>query len=81
MAVEKLIAGILGFLLGVFGLWTAFRLLKNRSLLNQWKTTKGRVIERGIFRPDHAMLSTPRPAGKTLRIRLPGHGESDQLRC
>ena len=56
---ENLIAGIFGLLLGVVGLWTGFRQLKNRALFTRWKTTSGKVIERGTYQPDQAMLSVP----------------------
>src|SRR5262245_14761457 len=56
---EKLIAGIFGLLLGLVGAWTGISLLKKRALFEQWHTTNGRVIERGTYLPDHAMLSAP----------------------
>lgn len=56
---ENLIAGIFGLLLGVAGLWTGFRLLKSRALVENWKTTNGRVIERGTYKPNQPMLSAP----------------------
>lgn len=48
---ESIIAGSFALLIGVVGLWTGFRQLKNRKLLDRWPTTSGRVIERGIFEP------------------------------
>ena len=56
---ENLIAGIFGLLLGIVGLWTGFRALKNRSLANRWKTTNGKVIERGTYQPNMPMISAP----------------------
>ena len=56
---ENLIAGIFGLLLGLAGLWTGFKLLKSRSLVEHWKTTNGRVVERGTYKPDQPMLSAP----------------------
>ena len=56
---ENLIAGIFGLVVGVGGLVTALVGLKNRTRLNRWTTTKGKVIERGIYRPDQPMLSAP----------------------
>ena len=56
---ENLIAGIFGVLLGVAGLWTGFKLLKSRSLVELWKTTNGRVMERGTYKPNQPMLSPP----------------------
>jgi hypothetical protein len=46
-------------LIGGGGLWTALTALKNRKILNQWNTTRGKVIERSIFQPDIPMLSPP----------------------
>jgi hypothetical protein len=54
---ENLFAGIFGILLGLVGVLTALRGLKNRTRLQHWKTTKGRVIERGTYQPDQPMLS------------------------
>src|ERR1051325_1164858 len=54
---EKIAAGIFSLLLGSFGLWTGLRQLKNRRLLSSWKTTPGKVIERGTYRPNIASLS------------------------
>ena len=55
---EKLISGIFSLLLGAGGLWTGWRQLKNRRALSLWKTTKGKIIERGTYQPSSA-LSTP----------------------
>jgi hypothetical protein len=54
---EKIAAGIFSLLLGSVGLWTGLRQLKNRRLLSGWKTTPGKVIERGTYRPNIASLS------------------------
>jgi Protein of unknown function (DUF3592) len=54
---EKIAAGVFSLLLGSVGLWTGLRQLKNRLLLNSWKTTPGKVIERGTYRPKIASLS------------------------
>jgi len=56
---ENLIAGIFGAVLGLVGIWTGIRLLKKRTLFDQWKTTSGHVIERGTYSPNQAMLSAP----------------------
>jgi hypothetical protein len=56
---ENLIAGIFGLVLGIGGLWTSFRALKNRALCSRWKTTNGKVIERGTYQPNTPMLSAP----------------------
>ena len=54
---EKIASGIFSLMLGCVGLWTGFRQLKNRRLLSKWKTTPGRVIERGTYQPKIASLS------------------------
>lgn len=56
---ENLIAGLFALLLGTIGLWTGVKQLRNRALFSQWKTTRGKVIERGTYQPDFAMLSVP----------------------
>ena len=56
---ENLISGIFGVLLGLAGLWTGFKLLKSRSLVELWQTTNGRVVERGTYKPNQPMLSAP----------------------
>ena len=56
---ENLIAGIFGAVLGLVGIWTGIRLLKKRTLFDQWKTTSGHVIERSTYSPNQAMLSAP----------------------
>ena len=45
--------------LGLVGLLTGFKQLRNRAVLRSWKTTRGRVIERGTYVPNFAMLSVP----------------------
>ncbi|MGA9997378.1 MAG: DUF3592 domain-containing protein [Pyrinomonadaceae bacterium] len=54
---ETIIAGAFCLLIGIVGLWTGFRQLKNLETLNRWKTTKGRVIERSTYQPGIATLS------------------------
>ena len=56
---ENLVAGLFGLLLGMIGVVTGFMLLKRRTQFNRWKTTNGRVIERGTYQPDIPMLSAP----------------------
>lgn len=56
---ESLFAGIFGVALGLTGLWTGIRGLKNRARADRWHTTNGRVIERGIYQPEQPMLSAP----------------------
>lgn len=46
------------FLISIVGVWTGFKQLRNRTLLNSWPTTNGRVIERGTYQPAIAMRST-----------------------
>jgi len=55
---EKIIAGVFSLLIGVVGIWTGFRQLRNRSILNRWSATKGKVIERGIYQPNIPTLSS-----------------------
>ena len=56
---ERIASGIFALLIGVVGIWLGFKQLRNRKLLNQWKTTQGKIVERGIFQPDIPMLSPP----------------------
>ena len=56
---EHLIAGCFGMTLGIVGVLTGFKQLRNRTVLRSWKTTSGRVIERGTYVPNFAMLSVP----------------------
>ena len=56
---EKIIALAFGLLIGIVGLWTGFRQLRNRAALNRWNTAKGKVIERGTYKPKIATLSAP----------------------
>jgi len=53
---ETIFAGSFALLIGIVGLWTGFKQLGNRKLLDRWPTTSGSVIERGVFEP-------PGPAG------------------
>ena len=41
---ENLFAGMFGVVLGLVGLWTGIRGLKNRAQANRWHATNGRVI-------------------------------------
>jgi hypothetical protein len=56
---ESIIAGTFGLLIGLGGLWTGFRQLRNRAVLNRWPVTKGKVIERGTYQPNMVMPSAP----------------------
>ncbi|HJX92438.1 MAG TPA: DUF3592 domain-containing protein [Pyrinomonadaceae bacterium] len=53
---ENLIAGIFALLIGGVGLWTGFMQLRNRAAFSHWKTTPGKVIERGTCQPSNAMF-------------------------
>jgi hypothetical protein len=48
---ERIISAAFSFLIGTVGLWAGFKQLRNRTRLNQWPTTKGKVIERGVYEP------------------------------
>jgi hypothetical protein len=48
---ERIISAAFAFLIGSVGLWAGLKQLRNRVALNSWPTTKGKVIERGTFRP------------------------------
>ena len=54
---ETSIAGAFCLLIGIVGLWTGFRQLRNRVALNNWPTTTGKVVGRGTFQPNIATLS------------------------
>jgi hypothetical protein len=56
---ENVIAGIFGLLLGVAGFWTGVKALRRRAMVDRWHTTKGRVIERGVYQLNQPMLSAP----------------------
>jgi hypothetical protein len=56
---ERILASGLGLLIGLVGLWTGLRQLKNRKALNRWPTTNGRVVERGVFEPSAISPSAP----------------------
>ena len=49
---EWIAAGIFSLILGVVGLWTAIKHLRNRVELNNWRTTSGQVVERGTYKPN-----------------------------
>lgn len=48
---ERIISAAFSFLIGTVGLWAGLKQLRNRTALNRWPTTKGRVIERGVYEP------------------------------
>jgi hypothetical protein len=48
---ERIISAAFSFLIGTVGLWAGFKQLRNRTNLNTWPTTKGKVIERATYQP------------------------------
>jgi hypothetical protein len=56
---EKIAAAAFSLLIGVVGLWTGFKQLRNRKELNRWNTTTGKVIERGTYQVSTAVRSAP----------------------
>ena len=51
---EGILAAAFAWVIGIVGLWTGFRQLRNRAALDRWPITKGKVIERATFKPDYA---------------------------
>jgi hypothetical protein len=49
---EWIAAGIFSLILGVVGVWTGIKQLRNRAELNNWRTTAGKVVERGTYKPN-----------------------------
>ena len=41
---ESVFAGAFAMLIGMVGVWTGLRALKNRAALDRWPTTTGRVL-------------------------------------
>jgi hypothetical protein len=56
---ERIISAAFSLLIGTVGLWAGFKQLRNRVALNQWPTTKGKVIERGTYLPDVPSTGPP----------------------
>jgi hypothetical protein len=56
---ERILSAAFSFLIGSVGLWAGFKQLRNRTRLNTWPTTRGKVIERGTFQPDIPALGPP----------------------
>jgi Protein of unknown function (DUF3592) len=56
---EKVATAALSLLIGLVGLWTGFRQLKNRRELDRWPATPGRVVERGTFVPKNVGGGSP----------------------
>lgn len=56
---ERIISGAFALLIGTVGLWAGFKQLRNRTKLNRWPTTKGRVIERGTYLPNVPSTGPP----------------------
>ena len=54
---EAIFSGIFGLLIGLIGLWAGSKALKSRAVLDRWKTTQGKVVERGTYQPSIATLS------------------------
>lgn len=54
---EAILSGIFGLLIGLGGLWAGVTALRSRAVLDRWKTTPGKVIERGTFQPSIATMS------------------------
>ncbi|MDQ2686627.1 MAG: DUF3592 domain-containing protein [Armatimonadota bacterium] len=54
---EAILSGLFGLLIGLGGLWAGLTALRNRAILDRWKTTQGKVIERGTYQPSIATLS------------------------
>ncbi|HEV7396221.1 MAG TPA: DUF3592 domain-containing protein [Pyrinomonadaceae bacterium] len=51
---ERIAASAFAWAIGLVLLWTSLRQLRNRSTLNRWPVTKGKVTERGTFKPELA---------------------------
>src|SRR5712671_1570978 len=48
---EGILAWAFAWVIGVVGLWTSFKQLRNRAALDRWPITMGKVIERGTYQP------------------------------
>lgn len=48
---QGIFAGTFALIIGIVLMLTGFRQLKNRTALDRWPTTKGRVIERSTYEP------------------------------
>lgn len=46
---ENMVAGIFGLIIGITGILTGIFQLRNIARLKSWKTTGGKIIERGTF--------------------------------
>lgn len=51
---EGILAAAFAWVIGIVGLWTGFKQLRNRAALDRWPITRGKVIERGTYQPDYA---------------------------
>lgn len=56
---EGILAAAFAWVIGIVGLWTGFKQLRNRATLNRWPITKGKVIERGTYQPDIPTAGPP----------------------
>jgi hypothetical protein len=48
---EGIFAATFAWVIGIVGIWTGVKQLRNRSALNRWPIQKGKVIERGTYQP------------------------------
>lgn len=56
---EAIISCAFALLIGGVGVWAGFKQLRNRKVLNGWRTTRGKVLERGTYQPDVPSLGPP----------------------
>jgi hypothetical protein len=59
LSMEAILSAALCWLIGIVGLWTGCKQLKNRTALNHWPTTQGRVVERGTYQPNIPTTGPP----------------------
>ena len=56
---EAILSAAFCWLIGIVGLLTGIKQLRNRTALNNWPTTKGKVIERGTYQPNIPTTGPP----------------------
>jgi hypothetical protein len=56
---EAILSAAFCWLIGVVGFLTGLKQLRNRTALNNWPTTKGKVIERGTYQPNIPTTGPP----------------------
>ncbi len=56
---ESIIGGLFGLVMASVIIWNSFVQVGNVSRLNSWKTTNGKVIERGTFRVTYTSMRSP----------------------